>query len=1138
MSNGYYRPRPVIGGCPISSNECTRFCCRLCLGRIRKTRRHGTFGASELKRPDKQACRAGFGTPSKGDYLIAATALTPESYNDSILSKMVGVMQTKNLPYTLGLDIGMASVGAALLLPDKQRILALHVRTFDKAETAKEGESLNKIRRDSRLTRRRIRRRAHRLVRLARLMKRVGLIADANPEAFALPGVSPWLSRAEGLDRLLKPKEWAGVLYHLVKHRGFQSNRKSESKADEKAGQMLSGVGRNQALLKEAGYRTVGELAARHEAFKEAKRNKGGSYSHTFARADLDTELNLLFECQRAFGNRLASVGLQEDVHDLLMARRPTLSGANLLKMVGKCTFEKNEDRAPKASYRAERFVWLGKLNNLKIVGGGDARPLTNTERRLIIDLPFTQAKLSFRQVRKALELEPHQRFNLLSYRVDTKGKDKDPEEATFFEAKSFHTLRKTYEVAGLKTEWKRDALDPDRLDALAYALTCYKDDKESRQWLIAQGIETPIIEAVLAESFDKFIHLSQRALKAILPNMEVGQRYDEAAKSAGYDHSQPDANIGKQATLPPPDKETIRNPVVYRALNQARKLVNAIVAEYGPPVAVHIELARDLAKPIDERRDIEKGQKEFQALKEKLAAAFEETFRRTPGGLDLLKYRLFREQLDQCPYCQNALVVDRLFETGYAQVDHALPYSRSFDDGMNNKVVVHVACNQDKGNRTPYEFLDGAGDSERWQRFVAWVQGNKTIRQAKRNRLLRVNFGADEAGEFRDRNLNDTRYICREFKRMVEAHLRWHSESTADNRCVVLAGQLTSLLRARWGLIKVRKEGDLHHAMDAAVIAAASRSVVKRMADYSRRNELEMVRNRYVDPETGEVIDVAALRQIEAHFPKPWPQFREELLARLAPDPKLQLNGVSGYDEALRASIRPIRVSRAPTRRGLGAAHQETIRSVRDGSKSAIKTPLRDLSLKDLENIVGFERDTALIDAIRNRLEAFGGDGKKAFDDKQPPLRKPSKDPERAPIIRSVKLLTTQKSGIPIRGGIANNGSMLRVDIFTKGGKFHAVPVYAADAAKKELPDRAVVQARPESEWPVMDESYQFLFSLYPNDWVTIRLKNEVREGYYSGLNRATGNIDIWIHDRNQTQGKKGMLEGNGIKTAIAVEK
>jgi CRISPR-associated endonuclease Csn1 len=284
-------------------------------------------------------------------------------------------------------------------------------------------------------------------------------------------------------------------------------------------------------------------------------------------------------------------------------------------------------------------------------------------------------------------------------------------------------------------------------------------------------------------------------------------------------------------------------------------------------------------------------------------------------------------------------------------------------------------------------------------------------------------------------------------------------------------------------------------------------------------------------------------LRQIEADFPKPWPHFRDELLARLSANPSQQLERLANYDEATRASIQPVRVSRAPTRRGLGAAHQETIRSVGKAGKllaeglSAIKTPLASLTLKDLDNIAE-QRDTALIEAIRERLMAFGDDSKKAFAPNQPPLRKPSAEGKAAPIIRSVKLLATQKSGIPIRGGIANNGAMLRVDIFTKAGKFHAVPVYASDAVKAELPKRAVIQGKPEEGWTLMDETYQFLFSLYPNDWVTIRLKNEVREGYYAGIDRATGSIDLWLHDRNQTQGKKGKLESNGIKTALAVEK
>lgn len=242
--------------------------------------------------------------------------------------------------------------------------------------------------------------------------------------------------------------------------------------------------------------------------------------------------------------------------------------------------------------------------------------------------------------------------------------------------------------------------------------------------------------------------------------------------------------------------------------------------------------------------------------------------------------------------------------------------------------MLVLIAENRNKGNRTPYEYMGGAEDSPQWQQFEAWVLSNKLIRKAKRDRLLRKNFGEDEAKEFRERNLNDTRYICREFKRMVETHFQWHTDAANKERCVVVAGQLTSLLRARWGLIKVRENGDLHHALDAAVIAAASRSLVKRMADYSRRGELEQVRDRYIDPETGEVLDVAALRQMEEHFPVPWPHFRSELLAWLSTDPAYGLNGLPGYPPEVCETLRPVRVSRAPTRRGLGSAHQETIRS------------------------------------------------------------------------------------------------------------------------------------------------------------------------------------------------------------------
>jgi CRISPR-associated endonuclease Csn1 len=479
--------------------------------------------------------------------------------------------------YILGLDIGMASVGAALLAED--HILALHVRTFDKAETAKEGESLNKIRRDSRLTRRRIRRRAFRLLRLRRLLKREGLLLSSAPDAPETI-VSPWELRAEGLHRKLTPSEWAAVLYHIIKHRGFQSNRISEAASDEKAGQMLTGVTTNQKRMTEGGWRTVGEMAARDPAFANAKRNKDGEYNHTFARADLEDELAKLFEAQRDHGNPSASSAIQNAIHALLMARRPTLSGENLLKMVGRCTFEPGEFRAPKASHTAERFVWLTRLNNLRISDQGATRGLNDDERQAILQLPFTQTKVTYKQIRAKADLPDTARFIGVDYWKKRKdGNELAAEDATLFEAKAFHGIRKSYEKTELKTEWARDSVNPDRLDDLAYAQTVFKDDQEARHWMQNQGIEPAIIEGVLHLSFSDFVRLSIKALRKIIPFMEAGERYDEAVQSAGYTHHSQLPIAGKKnSRLPAIRKEEFSNPVVYRAINQARKLVNAIL--------------------------------------------------------------------------------------------------------------------------------------------------------------------------------------------------------------------------------------------------------------------------------------------------------------------------------------------------------------------------------------------------------------------------------------------------------------------------------------------------------------------------------------------------------------------------------
>ena len=392
----------------------------------------------------------------------------------------------------------------------------------------------------------------------------------------------------------------------------------------------------------------------------------------------------------------------------------------------------------------------------------------------------------------------------------------------------------------------------------------------------------------------------------------------------------------------------------------------------------------------------------------------------------------------------------------------------------------------------------------------------------------------------------------------------------------------MTAFLRARWGLTKVRAESDRHHALDAAVVAACSHGMVKRLSDYSRRKELDKVSEGFVDVETGEVISAAMFAQLKAHFPEPWAHFRQELEARRTIDDKAQLQAeianLGTYSNEELASVKPLFVSRAPQRRNSGAAHKETIygqteRLAKTGSVTQ-KQAVTSLSVKDLGEVEEGERiNCKLIDPHRNEklyaviagwlqgkderekrakeIEASLGRGKykRAMTaEEQAEItrlrelpRKPTNDGTLGPIVRTVTTVIGKLSGIPIRHGVAKNDSMLRVDVFSKAGKFHLVPVYVHHAlAKKveDLPNRAVVAFKDEAEWTQIDDSFEFCFSLYSNDFLKVTLKDENRSGYYAGCDRFTGLINLWAHDRNKQVGKDGLIRGTGVKTALKLEK
>ena len=1070
--------------------------------------------------------------------------------------------------YALGLDIGIGSVGWAVLRNqpngEPDRIQDLGVRIFDKAEQPKTGASLAAPRRDARSARRRLRRHRHRLERIRYLMEQRGMMSVSDIQAMYAAGgfqKSPYQLRAEALDHPLSKEEAVRVLIHLAQRRGYKSNSTAEAAKDEKeTGKVKTAIEENRRCMAEYGYRTVGEMMYRDERFWQKHpdgtryhqtRNKAEDYRFTVERAAIVDEVRQIFAAQR----RLGVVWMDEDMEtaylSVLESQRSFDEGpggdspfsGGIGERVGACTFEPDEKRAAKATYTFEYFKLLQDLNRMRLTGMGmPPEPLDDEQREVLKSAALRSASLSYGQIRKKLNLDDDVFFNNLYYGEKTK---EEAEKRKWPQMQSYHKLRTALDKVG---KGAIGTLTEEQLNAVATILTECKSDAKRIAALREAGIPPQFDEALLPLSFSKYGSLSVRAMQKLIPLLEEGLRYDEACTRVYGDHR--GLRSGQRTNrLSLKDMEEITNPVVRRAVSQTIKVINAVVRTYGPPDVVRIELAREMSRTFDERRKMEKRQDDNRAANERAKDQISEYKGDHATGLDIVKFKLYREQDGVCLYSGQNLDIARLFEPGYADVDHIIPYSRCFDDSYQNKVLVLASENRQKGNRLPYEYF--GQDEARWHGYEVRVE-NLIHNYRKRQKLLKRRLTEEESTGFIDRNLKDTQYITRTVYNLIRNHLAFAESAYRKKPVQAVNGAVTAMLRGRWGVQKIREDGDLHHCLDAAVIAATTPGLVQRLTAYNKHRETwERPPAGYVDPATGELIELPQEARRDP-FPKPWERFRQELEARLDPiDPRHQIDLLKLETYESDEEIKPVFVSRMPNHKVTGAAHAETIRSSKGGDGFTVtKTPLTNLKLNKFGEIEGYYNpasDTLLYDALLARLKDFGGDGAKAFAQ---PFYKPKKDGSPGPRVDKVKIREKATVGLPVRDGIAANGSMVRIDVFyVEDDGYYFVPIYVADTKKESLPNKAVVAYKAYSEWKEMKDE-NFIFSLYPRDLVCIQSRKGIKlnlakggtgekeivrqEGmyYYRAAGITVGAIQIETHDRRYLQ------PSLGIKTLQSIEK
>ncbi|GGF40640.1 type II CRISPR RNA-guided endonuclease Cas9 [Echinicola rosea] len=174
------------------------------------------------------------------------------------------------------------------------------------------------------------------------------------------------------------------------------------------------------------------------------------------------------------------------------------------------------------------------------------------------------------------------------------------------------------------------------------------------------------------------------------------------------------------------------------------------------------------------------------------------------PSKSDILRYKLWLEQGYISPYTGKPIQLSKLFTTAY-QIEHIIPQSRYFDNSFGNKIICESTINEDKDNKTAYEYLKAKGGSIinghlllKLDEYEAHVS-----RYFKNNKTKLKNLLSEDIPEgFINRQLNDSRYISKLVKGLLSNIVRENNEKEATSKNLIpVNGAITSKLKKDWGL-------------------------------------------------------------------------------------------------------------------------------------------------------------------------------------------------------------------------------------------------------------------------------------------------------------------------------------------------
>lgn len=801
-----------------------------------------------------------------------------------------------NKKYYLGLDLGISSVGWAVMTKDEDDyyIDDFGVRLFDCAESPKDGTTNAEERRKFRSVRRLNRRRKQRINELKNFLEKNQIISKSEIADFFsnfkitnniqyddTKYFNPYTIRVKALTEKLTPQELAVALINIANHRGYNDKFSFGEEKENKKSKLSESISKGEKIVKN--YQTIAQAILNEQDFKNSK-NQGtlglihnkikkstdkqitnennqeqtktpvSNYRYLFAREDYKKELELILTTQGKFYPQLANESNRNKIiNDIILRQRDFEVGPGpknkekydlwaknmpshrlfqpFLETEGKCSFYPNEPRAYRCSLTFELFRFISDLS-------------TFTVKSLDEGTTSNIAKIFFDNLKQGIIPSKNDLKKIIKENTELSETDFTNNPAwKNIKSVNFNYLKLLKEL--IPNEFKTidiSSLNNHLFNKLGKILhenitpQRRKDNlilffKENKIDLTEKQIEEKFLglpSSISTSTGNTSFKYMEEAINAFAKGISYGNfQADFVEKN---EEKMFNFKISNKLFQPINDPDLQKNAVVFRAINQTRKIINALHQEYGWFEIINVEVARELMKSFEQRKEIKKSND--LRFDEKLKIQHElDNNNIDPKEINIKKYRLWKQQEQKCIYCQNhhEITLDDFKNSNALQIDHIIPQSKIADDSFNNLVLVCSKANQEKTNQTPLQWL--ATNKEHKTSYLNFI--NKVIRKnlsdKKYQYLITKDLDSEMIDEFASRNLNDTRYITRYVANWLNSQFKNWTEITGEvipTKVQTINGGVTSRFRrtwlnnSPWGLDeKVREITPFHHAVDAMIL-------------------------------------------------------------------------------------------------------------------------------------------------------------------------------------------------------------------------------------------------------------------------------------------------------------------------------